>query len=120
MFRIVKYYFILNLYQKTKRNMVAIIVSVFFMTLVPYFFTDFIDMVESSDRYVPVIWKWILLLFLLSILIFNVLRIFKAIHIPFLKEQKVKSPDFRKERILEKDHLLSRSDLILKKYRENK
>ena len=80
-----------------------------------YLFNDLIAM--ADEKLGLVIVKWIAILILLAVIAFNAGQIFKAVPTPFKKEDQV--ADARKETIVSKKHLVSRSDLILNKYRDN-
>ncbi len=117
MFKIAKYYFLLNWYQKTKRNMIAIMVFFVLFIVSTYMFADLIAM--ADEKLGLVIAKWIAILVLLAVIAFNVGQIFKSVPTPFKKEEKDQVVDSRKEKIVSKEHLVSRSDLIINKYRDN-
>ena len=117
MFKIAKYYFLLSWYQKTKRNMIAIIVFTVLFIVSTYMFADLIAM--ADEKLGLVIAKWIAILVLLAVIAFNVGQIFKAVPTPFKKEEKDQVADARKVTIVTKEQLVSRSDLIINKYRDN-
>ena len=117
MFKIAKYYFLLNWYQKTKRNMIAIIVFTVLFIVSTYMFADLIAM--ADEKLGLVIAKWIVILVSLTVIAFNVGEIFKSVPTPFKIEEKDQVVDSRKEQIVSKEHLVSRSELILNKYRDN-
>ena len=117
MFKIAKYYFLLNWYKKTKRNMIAIIVFTVLFIVSTYMFADLIAM--ADEKLGLVIAKWIAILVLLAVIAFNVGQIFKAVPTPFKKEENDQVVDLRKEEIVSKKHLVSRSELIVNKYRDN-
>ncbi len=117
MFKIAKYYLLLNLYQRAKGNIIAIVVSVFAMIFIAYLFGDLIAMAEGSSKYGLVTIKWLILFLLMVVIVFNLRKTVKKLSIPFAKEGKEPTHDVKKERILTKEHLVSRSDLILNKYR---
>ncbi len=119
MFKIVKYYFLLNIYQRAKRNIIAVIISGFLLVLSSYIFNDLIDIADDS-KYGLIIVKWILLLLLWSIIAFNIVKVLNAIPRPLKKENKNIVRDTRKESILHKEHLISRSGIILNKYKSSK
>ncbi len=117
MFKIAKYYFLLSWYKKTKRNIVALIVFAVLFVVSTYMFGDLIAM--ADDKLGLVIAKWITILVLLTVIAFNMVQLFKVVPVPFKKEESDRVADQRKEKIISKEHLLSRSDLIVNKYRDN-
>ena len=118
MFKIAKYYFILNWYQKTKSNMIAIAIFTVLFIVSTYLFGDLIAM--ADEKFGLVIAKWIVIIVLLAVIAFNMAQIFKAVPVPFKKEESDKAVDPRREKIVAKEQLVSRSDLILNKYRDKK
>jgi len=117
MFKIAKYYFLLNWFQKIKKNIIAILVFFVLLVVLTYMFGDLIAM--SDDKLGLVIAKWIAIIVLLAVIAFNVGQIFKSVPMPFKREEKGQIVDSKKEEIVTKKHLISRSDLIINKYRDN-
>jgi len=117
MFKLAKYYFLFNWYQKTKRNMIAIMVFFVLFLVSIYMFDDLIAM--ADDKFELVIIKWIVILIFLSAIVCNMVKLLKVVPVPFKKEESDVVADKRKEKIIAKERLLSRSDLIINKYRDN-
>ena len=115
MFKFAKYYFLLNWYQNTKRNMLAIVVFFVLFLILTYLFGDLIAM--ADDKLGLVIAKWIAIIVLLAMIAFNIVQLFKSLPVPFKNEKSDDEKDLKKEKIITKEKLLSRSDLILNKYR---
>ena len=118
MFRLAKYYILLNLYRRAKKNIVSMVVSLLTMGFVSFIFSDIIEVARNSSQFGLIAIKWLTLLSLFAVIIFNLLKIMKIASVPF--EDKDRVPDERKEKLLAKEHLKSRSDLIFEKYRSNK
>lgn len=118
MFKLAKYYLLMQLYEKGRRNLIAIIVSAVLLAITSFIFGDLIAM--ANEKTSLVISKWIVLLVLLGVMTFNFIQIFKMIRIPFQKEKSSKILDVQKEKIVLKEHLVSQTELILNKYRDNK
>lgn len=117
MLKLAKYILIYNLYKRVRKNIFATLFSLFFMMISIYFFNDILQVVDSSNKSAYLAVKWIVLLFLLGVIAYNISKIFKAISAP-LKKEVDPSITHHKEKILGKDHLMSRSDLIIRKYTE--
>lgn len=115
MFKLAKYYILMQWYQKSRKNLITIMVSVMSLVITSFIFSDLIAMTDKKVSLV--VFKWIVLSALFGLLIYNIMQVFKAVRIPFQKEHNHRKVDVRKEKMLEKAHLVSRSDLILKKYR---
>jgi len=120
MFKLAKYYVLLNLYQNAKRNVIIILSSIVLFVMLIFIFSDLMAMAQGQEKYVFLIAKWIVLLSLLVVIGWNTKVALKKVRHPFEKEDKQKVPDERKEKLLAKEQLQSRSDLILDKYRNSK
>lgn len=120
MFKIVKYYMLLSLYRRVKKNIIVIVISVLIMILTSYIFIDLIEMLDKSNKFGFIAIKWLILILLFVVIVVNMLKIMKTLSEPFGKEQNDQVLDETKERILAKKYLMSRSDLILRKYRNTK
>ena len=119
MFRMFKYLYIANLYKKTKRNVIAVGLSLLFLLMTVFVSNDLIVATLGSEKYLLILFKWLVIGLLLWIIIRHLKKIWS---IPSSSLQvKACEPvvkDYRKERILGKERLQSRSDLILKKYKK--
>jgi hypothetical protein len=111
-----KYYFLLHWYQKTKKNVISILLFTLLFLVSTYMFADLIAM--SEDKLGLVIAKWIAIVLLLAVITFNVQQIFKAIPVAFQKSGDTEPADARRKKIVIKEHLISRTELIMKKYRD--
>ena len=120
MFKLAKYYMLLNLYKRAKKNIIAILTSLVAMIFVSYIFSDIIGVIDSSSRYGFVAMKWLLLLGLVWVIVFNVRKMLKTISLPFKSGGNDGVIDERKEKLLAKEQLMSRSDRIVEKYRNNR
>ncbi len=115
MFKMAKYYVLVNLYRKAKRNIVVILVSLMIMVLLSYLFSDLVAM-EMDTGYLFVL-KWAMYLILLSVIVWNVRKMTSLDILVFGKQNQETVIDAKKEKILKKEHLLSKSEIILNKYR---
>jgi len=118
MFKMAKYYVLVNLYRKARKNIMIITASLIMMVLLSYLFADLVSMEAYTGHLI--IAKWMMNLLLLSIIVWNMRKMISISILPFGKEHKETIVDFKKENILKKAHLLSRCDLILNKYRNKK
>ncbi len=119
MFKMLKYIFIVNIYKKTKSNVVAVGMAVSFLFLTAFVSSDFIGATQGSEKYILILLKWLAIGLLLWVIVRNVKKIWKvATDSVQLKMSEPTNKDLKKERILGKDRLQSRSDLILKKYKK--
>ncbi len=120
MYKFAKYYVFLNLYQNAKRNVFIVLVSVVFFFVFIFLFTDLITMAQGNEKYVFIIAKWIVLLTILMVIGWNIRVALRKVKHPFKKESLNEISDARKEKLLAKERLQSKHDLILKKYKSIK
>ena len=120
MFRAAKYYLIVRVYKRAKYSIAAILISIAMLILTSIFFSDLMSLSGDGSGYIYLFIKWAIWLVLLGIIIYHTMKITGVISSPFSKEEKTKTPDIKKENIIAKDILLSRSDRILNKYRSQK
>ena len=118
MFKMAKYYVLVKLYRKARKNIIVILVSLMMMVLLSHLFADLVVMEAYIGHFITL--KWVMYLILLSVIIWNVKKIQRISILPFGKEHDVIIVDIKKENILKKEQLLSRSELILNKYRSTK
>jgi len=117
MFKLVKYYVSLNLYQNAKGNVLIILASVVLFMVSIFLFSDLITMAPGNEKYAFIIAKWIVLLFILIVMVWNIGAAFKKVRHPFQNKSKYEKLDERKEKLLAKERLQNKHDLILKKYK---
>ena len=121
MFKILKYFFLANLYNKAKKSFFIIFGSIISLVLISLIINDAIPVASGMSVYILLLIKWISILSLLGLIGFNILRIINVATSPFSTDEKgiITSEnivDAKKERILNKEILLSKSDLIMQKY----
>lgn len=117
--KLVKYIFIYNVYKRVRKNIFITLLSLFFIVISIYFFNDMLQIVDSNSRSAYLAAKWVTLFFLLAVATYNISKILKAIATP-LKKVDTLSISPQKEKILSKEQLVSRSDLIISKYKKSK
>ena len=88
------------------------------MVLLSYLFSDLVAMKVYTGHLI--IMKWVMYLILLSVIVWNIQKMKSIAILPFGKEHEETVVDIKKENILKKEQLLSRSELILNKYRSAK
>lgn len=117
MFRFAKYYMLVNLYKRAKKNIIRVFLSVFVMILVSYLFADIIAIAGEENSYRLLSLKWLILLVSIFVILTNIRQVVKIASSPFGKEVNETEIDVKKERILAKEHLMTKSDRIIEKYR---
>jgi len=115
MFKLAKYYFIFTLLGQSKRNILAFVVSLALFIIAVNIFSDLIAISHSRETLIMA--KWIVLLLLLAVMAYHLMQIYKRARLPFTKEDASAEVDVRRERIVSKEHLVSKQERILNKYR---
>jgi len=121
MFKAIKYLLLANLYSRAKRSFLALIIAIVSLILITFIMGDFISVASGMPLYSLIIAKWLIVLALMGFIAFSILKIINIATAPFTKETKAKAVntskvDTKKERILNKEKLFTRSDSILEKY----
>ena len=125
MFKAFKYLLLANLYKKAKKSFVMLFVYLVSLMLVSLIINDLMSVSTGVIIYILLLIKWIIILSLLSLICLSILKIFNVATNPFetnkqdefTKDDEAQvSQDIKKERILSKEKLFTRSDLILQKY----
>jgi len=116
MFKMAKYYMLLRFYSQSKRSLLAIAISLSAMILLSYIFSDYTAMSDRQDRYTWITLKWIVMLSLFGIVLYHIRKVMQYISLPFTNREETQI-DKRKEKLLQKERLHSRADLIIEKYR---
>ena len=100
--------------------------SIYIVSLILFSFiiSDLMHIATGLMLYALLVFKWITIFILLSLIGFSILKIFNIAANPFEKKRdktanscKTKSTmDNKKDRIITKERLFTQSDLILQKY----
>jgi uncharacterized metal-binding protein len=117
MFKLAKYYLLANIYKRAKVSVFVLLASVVGMVVVSLVFADLIAINTGSDKALMVSTKWILLFTLLGLIVLHLRKIVRSVSLPFGEDTSV-VVDEKKERVMEKTKLRSRSDVIMDKYRK--
>lgn len=120
MFKMAKYYMFLKLYRNAKRNVLLVLLSIILFIVSAFVFADLMVMAQGNEKYTFLMAKWVLLLSILAAIVWNTSVALKKVRQSFSIESKQIVKDVRKEKLLSKERLHSKQDLILKKYRNTK
>ncbi|WP_457748225.1 hypothetical protein [Sulfurimonas sp.] len=112
MFRALKYLFLANLYKKTKSNVVVLFVYIVVLLLTSYIMNDLISVSQSVTVYFMLFFKWVIVLTLLVLIGLRILKILNIVSKPFSNEKN----NSKKQQILSKEKLYTKSDQIMQKY----
>ena len=119
MFKIAKYYVLVNIYKRAKSSILLVLASITGMLLTSFVFSDLLAMSEGSNRSLLVGIKWFILFVLIGLTGYHLRKIFRSASLPFSGEAQAQVvPDRKKERVMAKVKLQSRSERILEKYRD--
>ena len=112
----------MGLYKKAKRYFYTLLALVITLVLINLILSDAIDVSTNVTVYLLLIVKWIANLSILGVLAFNILKIINIATNPFSKNKTgiTKPLVKKKNRILNKEIILTQSDLIMKKYMKEK
>jgi hypothetical protein len=114
MFRMARYLLLLKLFQRVKANLIAAAVSLLLLAVSMLVMGDVVAVADASERSALLLFKWVLVLLFLLVMGCNAVKILKAALSPFASEKPL--PDPKRERILGKERLRSRKELIFDKY----
>jgi hypothetical protein len=121
MFKIFKYLLLGKLFEKEKKRLVFVFVSIVFLIIFPMIISDFITY-KIVDVKIALSIKWVVILGLLFSISLNLYKLFVTFFsfIEFQKENISKEEKIKKDKILKKDEFLSRSDTIYQKYKNKR
>jgi hypothetical protein len=116
-----------SIYKKAKKNFIILFISVFFLIITNLIINDLIEISSDKIIFLLLLSRWCITLILLSLIIFSITKISNIIVNPFEKKdnQSLLSTtskvykDEKKDYLLSKEKLLTKSDLIMNKYTKN-
>ena len=122
MFKVLKYLLLANLYNRAKKSFFILFGSLISLLLTSLILNDAVSVASGISIYILLLVKWIIILSLLGLIGFSILKIINVATSPFTTEEKSQDAnetiivDVKKARVLNKEKLLSKSDLIMQKY----
>lgn len=121
MFKTLKYLLLANLYTKAKRSFIALFISIVSLMLVTFIMGDIISVTSGISLYMLIALKWFMVLAILGFIAFSILKIINIATSPFSKDtvvhtEAILEADMKREKILNKEKLFTKSDSILEKY----
>jgi len=107
-----------SLYKKAKKSFILLFIYTVSLILFLFVISDALDIATGVSVYIVLAVKWVGIFTLLSLISFSVLKIFNIASNPFdsTKEEEPVVKDSKREKILSKQTLQTKSDLILQKY----
>lgn len=124
MFKVFKYLLLANVYKRAKKSIVFLLGLFVFLLLFIFIINDISAISSGVTVTILLLVKWIVILTIFSLIARTTLQIVNIATTPFEKveselsgsEQKIKT---KKEYILGKEKLYTKSDTILRKYMKN-
>ena len=117
MFKTLKYLLLANLYKRAKKNFLILFGSIIFLILISLIMSDAISVASGFTLYILIIVKWVIVLFLIGSIGLSLIKIVNAATSSFVSEDKKRTVvDVKKDRILNKERLFTKSDSILQKH----
>ena len=118
MFKALKYIFLANTYKRAKNSFLALFISFLGLILTIWIISDLMSVSNGIMVYILLLTKWGIILSLFTLMGYNILKIINVMSSPFSIEKEYKKPKDanKKEYILNKDVLRSKSDIIVEKY----
>ena len=121
MFKVFKYLFLVNLYKRAKKRilfLVGLVLTLLFFSLI---INDLISVSSGMSIQVLLLTKWVIILTIVAFIARTVLQIINIATSPFEKDdtkplKSIEVVDTKKEYILSKEKLYTKSDAILQKY----
>lgn len=127
MFKALKYLLYASLYKKAKSSFSIFFVSMIVLVVGSFMMNDIISVSSGMTLYILIMTKWILILAMLGLISFSLLKIINIAMNPF--SSKIKTPEVvkvtepvvnaKKESILNKEQIFTKSELILQKYKKD-
>ena len=127
MFKALKYLLYASLYQKAKSSFITLLVSMVVLVVGSFMMNDIIGVSSGMTLYMLMMVKWVLIITMLGLISFSLLKIINIAMNPFSSKTatpevvKVTEPvvDTKKENILNKEQILTKSEMILQKYKKD-
>jgi hypothetical protein len=121
MFKVLKYLLLANLYSRAKKSFISLLICIVSLVLVTFIMSDIISVASGMTLHLLIIIKWLLVIGLMGFISYHILKIINIATTPFSKDTKAQAAntskvDSKKERILNKEKLFTKSDSILEKY----
>jgi NADH:ubiquinone oxidoreductase subunit H len=122
MFKLAKYYVLVNIYKRARFSVLLVLISLVLMFITALIFSDLMAMVNVSGRTVLIAMKWLILFILIGLMAYHLRKILRSTSHPFgTTEGKSEIVvNKKRERLMAKENLHSRSDLVLEKYRRTR
>jgi len=127
MFKALKYLLYASLYQKAKSSFIMLLVSMVVLVVGSFMMNDIIGVSSGMTLYIFMMAKWVLIIAMLGLISFSLLKIINIAMNPFRSKTKIQEfvqvtefvLDTKKENILNKKQIFTKSEMILQKYKKD-
>ena len=123
MFKILKYFFVISLYKKAKKQFLILAISLITILLSSLIISDVMAVASDLNLYFLIVLKWVIILTMIVFIALALLTIMKRATLTprIIKNTKNITVDnetvnSKKEITLKKDRLFTESEQILQKY----
>ena len=126
MFKALKYLLYMSLYKKAKSSFIMLLISTVVLVVGSCMMNDIIGISSGMTLYILMLAKWVLIIAMLGLFSFSLLKIINIAMNPFSSKTeeptviKVTEPvvDTKRENILNKEQIFTKSEMILQKYKK--
>lgn len=118
MLKLFKYLYLANLYKRAKKSFLMLFIYLLCLMLTVFIINDIISVTTTSSVYLFILIKWVVTIALLVLIGLSLIKIIDTALHPMRDEQNPIKKDSKKERILTKEKLRSKSDIIMQKYKK--
>ena len=123
MFKILKYFFVISLYKKAKKQFVILAISLITILLSSLIISDVMTVVSGLNLYVLIVLKWCInlsMIFLIALMLLKIINLATPAPVIIKPNKEVtvtkEAVNRKKETTLKKDRLFTESEMILQKY----
>lgn len=119
MLKVIKYLFLAKIFKKANKNILAVIVSMFLIVFTSMLMNDLVDVSSGIYSYLFILFKWMFNVCFLAILVHNLIKLLAVLNESIsLRTTKDKDPvsEAKRERVLNKECLATKSERIVQKY----
>ena len=120
MFKLLKYLLLANLYKKAKRKIILFVGTLFTLIFFTLILNDLLSIVDGVNIYLLLITKWVGIFALFTFMVRTLLQIISMTTTLSYKDDTPTSSsttkESKKEHILAKERLYTKSETILEKY----
>ena len=118
MLKALKYIYLVNIYSKSKKSLLMLLIYSVLLIFLSLMLNDIIAVSTGLNAYFFIFIKWFGVLVLLVLMLLSLMKVINVASNPLASNSK--SIDEKKEKLLSKEKLRTKSDQIIEKYMEMK